>query len=191
MMARVTALALPLLLIGLVAPNCLASASEYALESQGEVRVVSQQKSSKESTDTTAEKSSKGDGAGPMEVFTDIEKGWNGEVVDMILKHFGDGKVTISIEGTSNFGGQFSKNQSYYLLTDMFKYTITKKFKIVQYRRPSDNGNTSFVVAERSYQKTDDGRLFEDKIYVSLHLEPAPKDVEQQRWVVDEIKSIR
>jgi hypothetical protein len=73
----------------------------------------------------------------------------------------------------------------------MFKYTITRKFEIVQFRKPSESRNTSFVVAERYYQKTDDGRLFKDKIYVSLHLEPTDEKAQEQRWVIDEIKSIR
>jgi hypothetical protein len=191
MKARVTTLALPLLLIGLVSLLNLASGPTSALASPGDVRVVSQQKSEEEPAKTTPEKKSKQSFVGPMEVFADIEKGWNAETVDLILRHFGDGRVTISIDGTGPSGGQFSRNQSYYLLTDMFKYTITKKFEIVQYRKPTDNGNTSFVVAERYYQRTNDGRLFKDKIYVSLHLEPAENTPKGERWVVDEIKSIR
>jgi len=122
---------------------------------------------------------------GPMEVFADIENGWRANNVDAILAHFGDSKVSISIEGTGPSGGKFSKSQSYYLLKDLFKYTITKRFEFVQYRKPSENGRTSFAVAERFYQKTDDGRLFKDKIYVSLHTEDG------EHWVVNEIKSIR
>ena len=41
-----------------------------------------------------------------------------------------------------------------------------------------------FAVAERHYSRTDDGRLFKDKIYVSLQ-------IEGDHWVVDEIKSIQ
>jgi hypothetical protein len=104
-----------------------------------------------------------------MGVFSDIERGWRNNDVDVILQHFGKSKVSISIEGTGPSGGKFSKSQSYYLLKDLFKYTITKKFEFVQYRKPSEKGRTSFAVAERFYQKTDDGRLFKDKIYVSLH----------------------
>jgi hypothetical protein len=191
MKARVTTLALPLLLIGLVSPHNLALAPEYALASPDEARVVSRQKSTEKPDKAPAKEESTDSYAGPMEVFTDIEKGWNAETVDLILKHFGTGRVTISIDGTGPSGGQFSKNQSYYLFTDMFKYTITKKFEIVQYRKPSDKGNTSFVVAERYYQRTDDGRLFKDKIYVSLHREPTGGASKGERWVVDEIKSIR
>jgi len=191
MKARVTTLTLPLLLFGLVSPHNLALGPESALASPGEVRIVSQQKSTEAPEKSVPEKESSQSFVGPMEVFTDIEKGWNAESVDLILRHFGAGRVTISIDGTGPSGGQFSRNQSYYLLTDMFKYTITKKFEIVQYRKPEDTGNTSFVVAERFYQRTNDGRLFKDKIYVSLHLEPAEDVPSGQRWVVDEIKSIR
>ena len=183
-------LALPLL-IGLVSPHNLAFASAYALSGPGEGRVVSRQNPSETDDKHKSSKETEEPSAGPMEVFTDIEKGWNAEKINLILKHFGQGKVTISIEGAGPSGGQFSKNQSFYLLSDMFKYTITRKFEIVQYRKPGESGNTSFVVAERYYQMTDDGRLFKDKIYVSLHREPGAGQSPENRWVVDEIKSIR
>ncbi len=125
---------------------------------------------------------------GPMDVFADIERGWNAGNPDPILQHFGSQKVAISVQGTGPSGGTFSRNQSYYLLKDLFRYTLTRKFEFVQYRKPSDDGSDTFAVAERHYQKNDDGRLFKDKVYVSLHLE---RDGEQERWVVDEIKSIR
>ena len=123
-----------------------------------------------------------------MDVFADIERGWNSGNVDPILRHFGNQKVAISVQGTGPSGGTFSRNQSYYLLKDLFRYTLTRKFEFVQYRKPSDEGSQTFAVAERHYQKSDDGRLFKDKVYVSLHLE---RDGNQERWVVDEIKSIR
>jgi len=126
----------------------------------------------------------------PLEVFAAIEKAWNGKNVEGILSHFGSQKVWISVEGTGPSGGEFSRNQSYYLLKDLFKYTITRKFEFVQYRKPDDDGKTTFAVAERHFQHTDDGRLFKDKIYVSLHLE-SESESEEERWVVDEIKSVR
>ena len=125
---------------------------------------------------------------GAMDVFADIERAWNAGNVDLILRHFGSQKVAISVEGTGPSGGTFSRNQSYYLLKDLFRYTITRKFEFTQYRKPGDEGGQSFAIAERQYQKTDDGRLFKDKVYVSLHLE---SDDSRERWVVDEIKSIR
>jgi hypothetical protein len=128
------------------------------------------------------------DARGPMDVFADIERGWRTRSVDPILEHFGAQKVAISVEGTGPSGGSFSRSQSYYLLKDLFRYTITRKFEFTQYRKPGDENGQSFAIAERHYQKTDDGRLIKDKVYVSLHLET---DDGKERWVVDEIKSIR
>jgi hypothetical protein len=122
--------------------------------------------------------------AGPIAVFADVEAGWKGEQVQQILRHYGKGKVAISIEGSSPTGGQFSRNQSYYLFQDLFKYTITEKFQFVQYRHVTDGRDKVYAVAERHYKRNDDGRLFKDKIYVSLHLE-------DDRWVISEIKSTR
>jgi hypothetical protein len=141
-----------------------------------------------ESTAVARETPEKGDAGGPMNVFADIERGWNARNVDLILRHFGSQKVAISVDGTGPSGGNFSRNQSYYLLKDLFRYTITRKFEFTQFRKPGDEGGQSFAIAERQYQKTDDGRLFKDKVYVSLHLE---ENDDGQRWVVDEIKSIR
>lgn len=143
---------------------------------------------SQESSNKGKKGRSGADAAGPMDVFADIERGWNAGSVDPILRHFGNQKVAISVQGTGPSGGTFSRNQSYYLLKDLFRYTLTRKFEFVQYRKPSDDGSETFAVAERHYQKNDDGRLIKDKVYVSLHLE---RDGEQERWVVDEIKSIR
>jgi hypothetical protein len=122
--------------------------------------------------------------SGPILVFADIETGWNNEQVEQILRHYGKGKVAIAIEGSGPTGGKFSRNQSYYLLKDLFTYTITEKFEFVQYRHVSDGNDDVYAVAERKYKRTDDGRMYKDKIYVSLHLEG-------DRWVISEIKSIR
>jgi hypothetical protein len=124
---------------------------------------------------------------GPQEVFNDIERGWNARNVDLILRHFGPQKVAISIDASGPAGGTFSKSQSYYLLKDHFRYTNTRKFEFVQFRT-GEEGARSFAVAERQYLRRDDGRLIKDKVYVSLHLD---RDANHERWVVDEIKSIR
>lgn len=145
---------------------------------------VAKEKSS-DSTETAAAKTSpKEDKLGPIGVFADIEEAWNEENVGLITRHFGGKKVAISIEGIGPVGGAFSRNQSHYLFKDLFEYTITEKFEFFQYRNVTDGKIEVYAVAERSYKRNDDGRLFKDKIYVSLHQE-------DERWVISEIKSVR
>lgn len=120
----------------------------------------------------------------PLAIFADIERSWRAGKEDAILRHFGQGKVAISISGAGPKGGYFSKSQSHYLFKDLFKYTITKKFEFTQYRNIHNGNRKVYAVAERHYKRRDDGRLFKDKIYVSLHRE-------NKRWVISEIKSIR
>lgn len=141
------------------------------------------QEQSSGEADTSEAVSEQLEGLGPIGVFADIEEGWKKEKLGLILRHYGRGKVAISIDGGPT-GGAFSKNQSHYLFKDLFKYTITKKFEFVQYRNVSDGRGKVYAVAVRSYKRNDDGRLFEDKIYVSLQ-------IENDAWVISEIKSIR
>ena len=122
--------------------------------------------------------------AGPIPVLDDIEQGWASGDADLILRHFGANKVTIVIDG-SGPGGSYSKDQGYYLFKELFKATVTKKFVFVQIRNNDENAST-FAIAERRYQRRDDGRQIKDKVYISLHQEH-----DEGRWVVDEIKSIR
>lgn len=136
----------------------------------------------------TDESGAENGGAPALEVFADLEKAWNAKDVNAILEHFGKKKVAISVVGTGPSGGEFSRSQSYYLLKDLFRYTTTRRFEFVQFRKPNEDGRSTFAVAERDYLKADDGRLFSDKIYVSLHIEGKPGE---ERWVIDEIKSIR
>lgn len=168
--------------VGLVYPPTPAQAQTYALSDAS--RVVSQPANQTKESKGKSPRSSDD----PLDVFADFEDAWLSENVGLILNHFGKGKVTISISGTGPSGGDFSKSQSYYLLKDLFKYTTTSKFEFVQFRKLDDDGRSSFAVAEREYKKADDGRVINDKIYVSLHREESGK---RERWVIDEIKSIR
>jgi hypothetical protein len=87
----------------------------------------------------------------------------------------------------NDLGGPYSKDQGFYLFKELFKTTVTKKFVFMQIRNTTEGGPTTFAIADRRYQRRDDGRQIKDKIYVSLHQERA----EGGRWVVDEIKSIQ
>jgi len=123
---------------------------------------------------------------GPTAVLDDIEQGWTAGDADLILRHFGPSKVNIMIDG-SGPGGSYSKDQGYYLFKDLFKATVTKKFVFVQVRNSNEGGASTFAIAERRYQRRDDGRQIKDKVYISLHQEHS----DGGRWVLDEIKSIR
>jgi len=127
-----------------------------------------------------------GDG-GPMAVLEDIEQGWTASDADLILRHFGSNKVTIIIDG-SGPGGSYSKDQGYYVFKELFKATTTKRFVFVQVRNSTEPGASTFAIAERRYQRKDDGRQIKDKVYISLHAE---RSDDSGRWVIDEIKSIR
>jgi hypothetical protein len=168
--------------VGLHAGWVCAAADSPAAGRSGGPRVVSQD--SKDSDEPAKPVPDHGDTLGPIGVFADIESAWKKGNVSQILRHYGKGKVAIAIEGIGPSGGSFSKNQSHYLFKDLFKYTITKKFEFVQYRYASDDRSKVFAVAERTYKRNDDGRLFEDKIYVSLQLE-------DDLWVISEVKSVR
>jgi hypothetical protein len=126
------------------------------------------------------------DNPGPTSVLDDIEQGWTAGDADLILRHFGPSKVNIMIDG-SGPGGSYSKDQGYYLFKDLFKATVTKKFVFVQVRSSNEGGASTFAIAERRYQRRDDGRQIKDKVYISLHQEHS----DGGRWVLDEIKSIR
>jgi hypothetical protein len=123
----------------------------------------------------------------PTGVLDDIERGWSDQNADLILRHFGSSRVAISIDG-SGPGGSYSKDQGYYFFKELFKATVTRKFNFVQIRKSNDDGTATFAIAERRYQRRDDGRQIKDKVYVSLHIE---RERDGGRWVVDEIKSIR
>lgn len=124
--------------------------------------------------------------AGPIPVLDDIRAGWSSGDADLILRHFGANKVNIMLDGTGS-GGLYSKDQGYYLFKDLFKATVTKKFVFVQIRNGNEGGASTFAIADRRYQRKDDGRQIKDKVYISLH----PERSEGGRWVIDEIKSIR
>jgi hypothetical protein len=123
----------------------------------------------------------------PTDVLDDIQAGWTNQNAELILRHFGSNKVIISIDG-SGPGGSYSKDQGYFVFKELFKSTVTRKFVFVQIRTSNDDGTASFAIAERRYQRRDDGRQIKDKVYIALHVE---RERDSGRWVLDEIKAIR
>lgn len=170
-----------LLALAAVEVAAVAVAATVTPQSAG-ARVISRDR---DSVTTTADSAAAG---APMRVFADIEEAWGKGDVERILSHIGRGKVRFSVGGTGPSGGAFSRSQSYYLLRDLFQFTTTQRFEFVQFRTSTDDGRTTFAIAERHYQRTDDGRTYKDKIYISLHRDGRG---EAARWVIDEIKSIR
>ena len=151
------------------------------------VLAVSPVLAANKSRDTPAAEVQAPDVLSPTDVLDEIERGWIDQNADLILRHFGANRVAISIDG-SGPGGSYSKDQGYYVFKELFKSTVTRKFNFVQIRKSNDDGSATFAIAERRYQRRDDGRQIKDKVYVSLHVE---REREGGRWVLDEIKSIR
>ena len=122
----------------------------------------------------------------PTPVLDDIQQGWTKQNADLILRYFGTNKVSIAIDGGGP-AGSFSKDQGYYLFKELFKTTVTRKFVFVQIRSSNESNTAFFAIAERRYQRRDDGRQVKDKVYIALHGD----DDDGGRWVLDEIKTIR
>lgn len=119
----------------------------------------------------------------PAPVFASIERAWVIGNVDSVLEHFGRRKVTISLPGGPQ-DGAFSRAQSYFILKDLFDATRTEEFSFVSIRQPEDQPRTALGSAERLFRRKDSSRMLQDRIFVSLALE-------EGRWVVVEIKSVR
>lgn len=183
-MRRFAAFGVPLVILAIVLWASLAQASSRPAQQEPKKEPLQPERIQKGQETEAAPAPDAKKETGPIAVFADIEAGWKGEQAQRILRHYGKGKVAISIEGSGPSGGQFSRNQSYYLFQDLFKFTITEEFQFVQYRHVDDGRGDVYAVAERRYRRNDDGRIFKDKIYVSLRSE-------DDRWVINEIKSIR
>jgi hypothetical protein len=122
-------------------------------------------------------------GLRPAPVFASIERAWVIGNVDSVLGHFGSRKVAISLPGGPQ-DGTFSRAQSYFILKDLFDATRTEEFSFVSIRQPEGQPHTALGSAERLFRRKDSSRLLQDRIFVLLALE-------EGRWVVVEIKSVR
>ena len=123
-------------------------------------------------------------GASPAPVFTTIEKAWNAGDAGALVQNFGRRKVYISLPDGGPTGGQFSRDQSYYILKNLFDASRTEEFTFVTIREPEEQRRTAFGLARRVFRQRDAGSAVQDRVFVSLVLEG-------ERWVVSEIKSVR
>jgi hypothetical protein len=115
-------------------------------------------------------------------VFRGIEQAWRGGDAGALAEFVGEQRVRLSVRGLGEEGGFFSKPQVFYLFKRMFKTTKLKRFEFVKFHNSGSKTRKVYGTAYRSFESTSSGRLFQDKVYVTLKLEG-------ERWVVSEIKS--
>ena len=120
----------------------------------------------------------------PADVFASIERAWVTGSAQGVVQQFGDRKVYISLPDGGPRGGQFSRDQSYFILKDFFDGTRTEEFSFLSIRQPEEQQDTAIGLATRTFRRRDSSRMLTDRIFVSLVLEGP-------RWVVSEIKSVR
>ena len=150
------------LVVGLLLPGAAAWASEGAAASPGRA-------------DTTAR-------VDP--IFSTIEKAWAAGDARALVRTFGQRKVFISLPDGGPAGGLFSRDQSYYILKDLFGTARTEEFAFVTIHGPEAERSTAFGLAKRVFRPRDVGSALSDRVFVSLVFEG-------DRWVVSEIKSVR
>ena len=115
-------------------------------------------------------------------IFRGIEKAWRGGNAGKLAEFVGEQRVHLMVRGLGEEGGYFSKPQVFYLFKRMFKTTKLKRFEFVKFHNSGSKARKVYGTAYRSFESTSSGRLFRDKVYVTLKLEG-------ERWVVSEIKS--
>jgi hypothetical protein len=131
-----------------------------------------------------AQEPSEPDSLRPTPVFASIERAWVIGNAEAVMEQFGKRKVYISLPDGGPQGGQFSRDQSFFILKEFFDATRTEEFSFVTIRRADDQRNTAIGLASRTFRRRDSSRVQQDRIFVSLVLEDG-------RWVVAEIKSVR
>jgi hypothetical protein len=118
----------------------------------------------------------------PLDVFRGIETAWRTGDAQKLAAYAGDSKVMLNVRGLGEKGGYYSRSQVFYLFKGMFKSTKHKKFSFVSFHDVGEKSTKIYGIARRNYEVVSTGRLFQDKIYVTLKLEG-------NRWVVSEMKS--
>lgn len=117
-----------------------------------------------------------------MAVFSGIESAWRAGDARRLAAFAGDTKVLLNVRGLGEKGGYYSRSQVFYLFQGMFKSTRHKRFDFVKFHDVGERSSKIYGIAHRNYENTSSGRLFQDKVYVTLKREG-------KRWVVTEMKS--
>jgi hypothetical protein len=120
----------------------------------------------------------------PANVFASIERAWVVGDAGAVVQQFGKRKVYISLPDGGPTGGHYSRDQSYFILKGFFDATRTEEFSFVTIRTADEGHGSAIGLASRTFRRRDSSRTLQDRIFVSLVLEDS-------RWVVSEIKSVR
>ena len=120
----------------------------------------------------------------PLATFKGIEKAWEKEDARALARYAGEGKVFVNVMGIGQRGGYFSRPQVHYLFKRMFKNYTHTKFKFVKYHNLDKPDGRVYGIAHRSYRNNRNGKVYQDKVYVTL-------SSSGKIWVVDEIKTTR
>jgi hypothetical protein len=120
----------------------------------------------------------------PRLVFAGIESAWQSEDANRLAGFVGKGRVYLNIRGVIDKGGYYSRSQVKYLFKDMFKADDQLRFEFVKFNDLDKPDRKVYGIAYRSCKNNRSGKVFQDKVYVTLGREgPA--------WVLAEIKTTR
>ncbi len=120
----------------------------------------------------------------PLATFKGIEGAWAEQDARALARFAGEGKVFVNVMGIGQRGGYFSRSQVHYLFKRMFKTYPHTKFKFVKYHNLDKPDGRVYGIAQRNYRNNRNGKVYRDKVYVTLRSEG-------EVWVVDEIKTTR
>ena len=120
----------------------------------------------------------------PLKVFKGIEKAWQKENADGIASYAGDTKVFLDVRGIGQKGGHYSRSQVKYLFKDMFKADDQLKFEFIKFHNLEEPDRKVYGIAYSSCKNIRSGKVFQDKVYVTLGREGSA-------WVVAEIRTTR
>jgi ribosomal protein L35AE/L33A len=120
----------------------------------------------------------------PLKVFKGIERAWSRNDASGIAAFVGEGRVSIDVRGIGQRGGEFSRSQVLYLFRRMFESDQQTKFEFVKFHNLDKPDHKVFGIAYRSYKNNRSGKVYQDKVYVTLGREGPG-------WVVAEIKTTR
>jgi len=120
----------------------------------------------------------------PLKVFKGLERAWSAGDAAGIASFVGEGRVSVDVRGIGQRGGQFSRSQVLFLFRKMFESDEQTKFEFVKFHNLDKPDRKVFGIAYRSYKNNRSGKVYQDKVYVTLGREGPG-------WVVAEIKTAR